>query len=207
MYIIIWEYRVEVDRLPEFEAAYSSEGAWADLFKRCPEFIEVELLRDERDPHRYLTIDRWRSKDAYEEFLSHWQEEYKALDTVYKSMMESEALAGKWGYIQNEPIQQVAEIERRSPWRDKEYPERRPRLPHDELPALAEHHEHMDGSSYPNGLIGDQISLFGRIVAVSDVFDALTSDRPTAAPLISKRYSTACSAIPARTSMRHVCGH
>jgi HD-GYP domain-containing protein (c-di-GMP phosphodiesterase class II) len=52
------------------------------------------------------------------------------------------------------------------------------RLLHDELPALAEHHEHMDGSGYPNGLIGDQISLFGRIVAVSDVFDALTSDRP-----------------------------
>ena len=52
------------------------------------------------------------------------------------------------------------------------------RLLHDELPALAEHHEHMDGSGYPHGLIGDQITLFGRIVAVSDVFDALTSDRP-----------------------------
>jgi HD-GYP domain-containing protein (c-di-GMP phosphodiesterase class II) len=48
----------------------------------------------------------------------------------------------------------------------------------EEIPALAEHHEHMDGTGYPNGLAGDQISLFGRIVAVSDVFDALTSDRP-----------------------------
>jgi HD-GYP domain-containing protein (c-di-GMP phosphodiesterase class II) len=48
----------------------------------------------------------------------------------------------------------------------------------EEIPALAEHHEHMDGTGYPNGLSGDQISLFGRIVAVSDVFDALTSDRP-----------------------------
>jgi len=52
------------------------------------------------------------------------------------------------------------------------------RLLRDELPALAEHHEHVDGTGYPNGLSGDQISLFGRIVAVSDVFDALTSDRP-----------------------------
>ncbi len=52
------------------------------------------------------------------------------------------------------------------------------RLLRDELPALAEHHEHIDGTGYPNGLLGDQISLFGRIVAVSDVFDALTSDRP-----------------------------
>ena len=57
------------------------------------------------------------------------------------------------------------------------------RLLRDEIPALAEHHEHMDGTGYPNNLRGDQISLFGRIVAVSDVFDALTSDRPYRAAL------------------------
>jgi HD-GYP domain-containing protein (c-di-GMP phosphodiesterase class II)/putative methionine-R-sulfoxide reductase with GAF domain len=46
-----------------------------------------------------------------------------------------------------------------------------------ELPALAEHHERLDGSGYPAGLSGDQISIMGRIVAVADVFDAITSDR------------------------------
>lgn len=40
------------------------------------------------------------------------------------------------------------------------------------------HHEKFDGSGYPYGLIGEDISLFGRIVAVADVFDALTSERP-----------------------------
>lgn len=40
------------------------------------------------------------------------------------------------------------------------------------------HHEKFDGSGYPRGLAGDQIPLFGRIVAVADVFDALTSTRP-----------------------------
>jgi hypothetical protein len=39
------------------------------------------------------------------------------------------------------------------------------------------HHERVDGRGYPNGLIGDAIPLPGRIVAVADVFDALTSDR------------------------------
>jgi HD-GYP domain-containing protein (c-di-GMP phosphodiesterase class II)/putative methionine-R-sulfoxide reductase with GAF domain len=48
----------------------------------------------------------------------------------------------------------------------------------DELPALLEHHERLDGRGYPNGLKGDQIHEIGRIVAVADVFDALTSDRP-----------------------------
>lgn len=40
------------------------------------------------------------------------------------------------------------------------------------------HHEKWDGSGYPNGLSGKDIPLSGRIVAISDVFDALTSVRP-----------------------------
>ena len=43
--------------------------------------------------------------------------------------------------------------------------------------ALA-HHEKFDGSGYPNGLKGEDIPIFSRIVAVADVFDALTSERP-----------------------------
>jgi putative two-component system response regulator len=40
------------------------------------------------------------------------------------------------------------------------------------------HHEKLDGSGYPQGLAGEAIPLHGRIVAVADVFDALTSERP-----------------------------
>ena len=40
------------------------------------------------------------------------------------------------------------------------------------------HHEKVDGSGYPNGLVGDHIPLPARIVAVADVYDALTSVRP-----------------------------
>lgn len=40
------------------------------------------------------------------------------------------------------------------------------------------HHEKWDGSGYPHGLAGDDIPRSGRIVAVADVFDALTSARP-----------------------------
>jgi putative two-component system response regulator len=54
---------------------------------------------------------------------------------------------------------------------------------HDELLELAAtiawtHHERIDGRGYPRGLAGDAIPLEGRIVAVADAFDALTSDRP-----------------------------
>lgn len=40
------------------------------------------------------------------------------------------------------------------------------------------HHEKYDGSGYPNGLRGETIPIFGRITAIVDVFDALTSNRP-----------------------------
>ena len=49
----------------------------------------------------------------------------------------------------------------------------------DLLRHIAEsHHEYMDGSGYPHGLRGPEIPLEARIVAVADVFDALTSQRP-----------------------------
>jgi putative two-component system response regulator len=40
------------------------------------------------------------------------------------------------------------------------------------------HHEKYDGSGYPSGIKGEDIPIFSRIVAVADVFDALTSERP-----------------------------
>ncbi len=46
------------------------------------------------------------------------------------------------------------------------------------LDVTLNHHERMDGSGYPNGLQGDQISLFAKMGAICDVYDALTSPRP-----------------------------
>ena len=40
------------------------------------------------------------------------------------------------------------------------------------------HHERWDGIGYPNGIVGTSIPLWGRICAVADVFDAVTSERP-----------------------------
>ncbi len=51
-------------------------------------------------------------------------------------------------------------------------------LPQTSINVLLQHHERYDGSGYPNGLAGDNISFGGRVIAVADVYDALTSDRP-----------------------------
>ncbi len=53
-----------------------------------------------------------------------------------------------------------------------------PHLFHQAAAEIAlSHHERFDGQGYPNGLLGRNIPLFGRIVAVADVFDALVSSR------------------------------
>jgi len=61
-------------------------------------------------------------------------------------------------------------------------------------PAVRYHHERLDGSGYPEGLIGDEIPLAARILAVADVMSAMISDRPY------RRASTEQEAIAALTA-------
>jgi choice-of-anchor C domain-containing protein len=63
--------------------------------------------------------------------------------------------------------------------------------------TIAEHHEKYDGSGYPYGLRGDQISLGGRIVAVADCYEVMTAVRS---------YKTAASAEDARTELANCAG-
>jgi hypothetical protein len=65
----------------------------------------------------------------------------------------------------------------------------------DSIPARAKsvvraHHERWDGSGYPGGLVGPEISEFARIAAVADVFDAVTSERYHA-PAVSRHQGLA----------------
>lgn len=68
------------------------------------------------------------------------------------------------------------------------------RLGHDEFLKMAHdiavsHHERWDGNGYPHRLLGDQIPLAARILAVADVYDALTSKRPYKAPMSHEKSS------------------
>lgn len=46
------------------------------------------------------------------------------------------------------------------------------------IPMIRQHHERWDGKGYPDGLSGDALRIEARIMAVADVYDAMTSDRP-----------------------------
>jgi putative nucleotidyltransferase with HDIG domain len=55
-------------------------------------------------------------------------------------------------------------------------------LPEEALDFVQSHHERLDGSGYPRGLKGEQLSIIARIAAVADMYDALTSNRPYRGP-------------------------
>jgi heme-degrading monooxygenase HmoA len=67
-HVIIWEFVVREGREREFEEVYGSKGAWAVLFAKSAEHLGVELLRDTAAPRRFVTIDRWTSKDSFARF-------------------------------------------------------------------------------------------------------------------------------------------
>jgi HD-GYP domain-containing protein (c-di-GMP phosphodiesterase class II) len=63
-------------------------------------------------------------------------------------------------------------------FRGYEYARDKYRLPIASYIGILDHHEKWDGSGYPNKTNGKKISLFGRIISIADVYDALTSERP-----------------------------
>jgi HD-GYP domain-containing protein (c-di-GMP phosphodiesterase class II) len=66
------------------------------------------------------------------------------------------------------------------------------------LRGIAEHHERHDGSGYPRGLKGSEQSFFGRILAIADMFDALTQDRPYKERILPDKAMSAMYALRGR---------
>lgn len=60
----------------QFERAYGPDGEWARFFAGGAGYIGTELLRDLAQPSRYVAIDRWESRDAYNTFVAEHRESY-----------------------------------------------------------------------------------------------------------------------------------
>ena len=67
------------------------------------------------------------------------------------------------------------------------------------LPGVLYHHEAVSGKGYPYGLVGEAIPLHGRILAVADAYDAMTSDRPYRSGMPSEKAESILRAEAGRT--------
>jgi len=95
-YLVIWEFLVKREARLAFEETYGPEGAWVQLFRRSPEYIGTQLLRDLSRPGRYLTLDRWTSRNALVRFKHDHKSAYAELDQQCEALTEHEILLGEF---------------------------------------------------------------------------------------------------------------
>ena len=93
-YAILWEFHVKPEAQPQFERVYGARGDWAQFFRMASGYIGTELIRDEKQSHRYVTIDLWRSRQEYEAFRQQHADEYRQIDQRCEQMTEAEQALG-----------------------------------------------------------------------------------------------------------------
>ncbi len=91
---IVWEFVVKEEARGQFELAYGPGGAWSKLFARYPGFRGTTLLRDTKNPRRYLTIDFWDTLAQREQLLAERKAEYSNLDAAFANWTESRTEMG-----------------------------------------------------------------------------------------------------------------
>jgi quinol monooxygenase YgiN len=98
MLLVVWEYRTKPERSEEFESFYRPDGPWGALMRQSPAFVSITLMRDLRDPQRFLVADRWTSETVYEEFKRERAEQWHALSERGARLYEREAEIGRFDF-------------------------------------------------------------------------------------------------------------
>ncbi len=92
----VWEFRVQPKFEKKFERTYGPEGEWVRLFRRGKGYLRTELFRDAETRGRYLTVDYWISREAYEAFRRKFDHEFGILDKQCESLTEQETPLGSF---------------------------------------------------------------------------------------------------------------
>jgi quinol monooxygenase YgiN len=98
-YLLIWEFQIKQTFEPQFQIVYGSEGEWANFFRQDPNYCGTDLVRDLNQPGRYVTLDYWTSRAAYENFRLQHADEYKKIDHRCAEMTEREVALGAYERI------------------------------------------------------------------------------------------------------------
>jgi heme-degrading monooxygenase HmoA len=95
-YIYAWEFTAAPDKLEEFKRVYGAEGDWVKLFRRASGYIRSELIQDQANPARFVTVDYWESEDAWRAFRDKFLHEYENLDVVCEQVTIREREIGRF---------------------------------------------------------------------------------------------------------------
>jgi heme-degrading monooxygenase HmoA len=101
--VIALAFVYDVRDAAEFERVYGAEGDWAHFFMQGVGYVGTEVLRDVEQPGRYLVIDRWDTRDAYNAFVELHREEYmrRVDETAY--LYDQELRFGTFENVWSDP--------------------------------------------------------------------------------------------------------
>ena len=81
MFVAIWKYEVDLNRLEQFEELYGQNGKWVALFKKAAGYINTELVKGISSKNIYISLDKWESQALYEKF---YEENKSTIDSIDK---------------------------------------------------------------------------------------------------------------------------
>jgi len=103
-YLVVWEFHVKPGAQLRFEKFYGIAGEWCRLFKRSSDYGGSELLGDLAQPGRYLTFDRWTSREAFHRFKQAHGAEYDAMDKQCEALTDHESMLGEFESLSGSPM-------------------------------------------------------------------------------------------------------
>lgn len=83
-------------RLDEFFELHGPEGSWVALSRQAPGYLDTQLPSDRNESSRFITIDRWESKDAFTTFRETFAREYEHLDRLGDQLTDEEIPLGEF---------------------------------------------------------------------------------------------------------------
>jgi len=98
-YAYVWEFEVRPERAAEFEHHYGPDGSWVRLFRTAPGYVDTVLLRDRIHPSRFVTIDRWESERACQDFRAAQDAAFASLDARCAALTIAERELGRFDVV------------------------------------------------------------------------------------------------------------
>lgn len=99
-YSYLWQFEIVPEKRKEFEEVYGTNGAWVRMFQTDSNYIGTELIRDIHTSNRYVTIDTWKSREAWIKFRELNGEKFEALDKECESLTLYETKIGEFEIVE-----------------------------------------------------------------------------------------------------------
>jgi len=96
MFLALWEFEVKSGCEERFRSAYGPQGPWVRLFRTDSNFVETRLLQDVAQPGKFITLDFWHTRAAYESFKGLNHQAYAAIDKTCEELTTRESPLGEF---------------------------------------------------------------------------------------------------------------